>query len=82
MQVCSNATPGIQSASELTISKPYVKHMDVFVRTGVWFVGLGSEAGGNTPCKSGLISPQLDFKAEAKQILVMTRKYFEKQVNL
>ena len=31
--------------------QPHVKHMDVFVRTGVWFVGLGSEAGENTPCK-------------------------------
>lgn len=25
--------------------------MDVFVRTGVWFVGLGAESGSNTECK-------------------------------
>ena len=31
--------------------QPHVKHMDVFVRTGVWFVGLGAESGSNTECK-------------------------------
>jgi cation diffusion facilitator CzcD-associated flavoprotein CzcO len=53
--------PGMQVSLRLPISvrgrpteliQPYVKHMDVFVRTGVWFVGLGSEASENMPCKS------------------------------
>lgn len=33
--------------STLTFPKPYVKHMDVFVRTAVWFVKLANNYGNN-----------------------------------
>jgi hypothetical protein len=34
------------------IKKPHVKHMDVFIRTPVWFVDIAGNEGKNSPCKS------------------------------
>lgn len=57
--------------------QPYVEHMDVFVRTAVWFVALASNNGTNTPYTGA----QKATFGTSKAALVAHARDLESQVN-
>lgn len=43
---------GSSSLQTVATMQPHAKHMDIFVRTGVWFISLGDNTGANVCASS------------------------------
>ncbi|KAG0648197.1 FAD-binding monooxygenase moxY [Hyphodiscus hymeniophilus] len=68
---------GASSVQTVPSMQPYVKHMDVFVRTAVWFVGMASNNGTNAAYSES----QKALLRSSKSALVAQARDFENQIN-
>ena len=68
---------GASSVQTVPSMQPYVKHMDIFVRTAVWFVAMASNNGTNIAYTE---TQKADFR-KSKSALTAHARDFENQVN-
>lgn len=57
--------------------QPYVKHIDVYVRTAVWFINIAGNNGAGEPYT---VEQRNKFRADTKA-LIKHAKYLEDQIN-
>jgi cation diffusion facilitator CzcD-associated flavoprotein CzcO len=68
---------GASSIQTLPVMQPHVKHIDVYVRTAVWFISIAGNNGGNEIYTD---EQREVFRKDTKE-LVKHAKYLEDQIN-
>ncbi|KAF8864560.1 flavin-binding monooxygenase-like protein [Acephala macrosclerotiorum] len=68
---------GASSIQTLPNMQPYVKHIDTYIRTGVWFISI---AGNNGAGEAYTEEQRNEFRADTKA-LMKHAKYLEDQIN-